>query len=129
MKLEWRAWTAAASDRTGMGIFGLAMQTRSKTFRKLLTGSARSRHAGLLALSAILLATTASGQSAQKAAEPPRMPDGKPSFVGYWDLPYTPNMAAGKDGEAAIPYTDAGRAAFKNHDAKDDPTSLCLYPG
>ena len=56
------------------------------------------------------------------------MPDGKPSFVGYWNLPYTPNMAA-KDGEAAIPYTDAGRAAFKNHDAKDDPTSLCLYPG
>jgi hypothetical protein len=67
---------------------------------------------------------------AQTAAVPaiPRMPDGKPSFVGYWDLPYTPNMAA-KDGEAAIPYTDAGRAAFKNHDAKDDPTSLCLYPG
>jgi len=77
-----------------------------------------------------LVATTASGQSAQKAAEPPipRMPDGKPSFVGYWTLPYTPNMAA-KDGEAAIPYTPAGLAAFKNHDAKDDPTSLCLYPG
>jgi len=56
------------------------------------------------------------------------MPDGKPSFEGFWDLPYTPNMAA-KDGEAAIPYTAAGRAAFKNHDAKDDPTSFCWYPG
>ncbi|HEY2842437.1 MAG TPA: hypothetical protein VGJ09_02260 [Bryobacteraceae bacterium] len=68
---------------------------------------------------------------AQTPAVPdiPRMPDGKPSFVGYWNLPYTPNMAAGKDGEANIPYTDAGRAAFKNHDSKDDPTSLCLYPG
>src|SRR5579862_3176204 len=129
MKLGWHAWMAAASDRTGMGIYGLVMRTRSKIFKKLLAGSARSRLAGLVLSSAILVATTASGQSAQKAAEPPRMPDGKPSFVGYWDLPYTPNMAAGKDGEAAIPYTDAGRAAFKNHDAKDDPTSLCLYPG
>jgi hypothetical protein len=75
------------------------------------------------------VAATASGQSTTKAAEPPRMPDGKPSFVGYWNLPYTPNMAAGKDGEANIPYTPVGLAAFKNHDLKDDPTSLCLYPG
>ena len=91
-----------------------------------MTGSARSRLAGL---SSIVLVTASA--FAQTAAVPPipRMPDGKPSFVGYWDLPYTPNMAAGKDGEAAIPYTDAGRAAFKNHDSKDDPTSLCLYPG
>src|SRR5207249_4895128 len=93
--------------------------------KKLLTGSARSRHVGLLALSVL-----ASSALAQTPAAPviPRMPDGKPSFVGYWDLPYTPNMAA-RDGEANVPYTDAGRAAFKNHDAKDDPTSLCLYPG
>jgi hypothetical protein len=72
----------------------------------------------------------AAGALAQTAGDPaiPRMPDGKPSFAGYWNLPYTPNMAA-KDGEAMVPYTDAGRAAFKNHDAKDDPTSLCWYPG
>jgi hypothetical protein len=122
MKLGWLAWMEAASDRTGTGIYGSVMQIRSKIFRKLSAGSVRSRLAGLLALS--VLAARAFAQT------PPiqRMPDGKPSFVGYWDLPYTPNMAA-KDGEAAIPYTDAGRAAFKNHDAKDDPTSLCLYPG
>ena len=126
MTLGWHAWMAAASGRTGMGIYGLAMRTRSKIFKKLSTGFVRTRLAGLLALSAIFLITGASAQTA--GPEIPRMPDGKPSFVGYWDLPYTPNMAA-KDGEAAIPYTDAGRAAFKNHDAKDDPTSLCLYPG
>src|SRR5689334_24584058 len=103
------------------------MRTRSKTFKRLLPASARFRLAGL-ASATVLLAVNAFAQSAQSAPAIPRMPDGKPSFVGYWDLPYTPNMAA-KDGEAAVPYTDAGRAAFKNHDAKDDPTSLCLYPG
>ena len=45
------------------------------------------------------------------------------------ELPSQRHIDKSKDGEAAIPYTDAGRAAFKNHDAKDDPTSLCLYPG
>src|ERR1700704_2067769 len=117
---------AIASARMETAIYGLVMRIPSKTFRKLLAGSARSRLAGPVS-AAILLTASA---LAQTAAEPviPRMPDGKPSFVGFWDLPYTPNMAA-KDGEAAIPYTDAGRAAFKNHDAKDDPTSLCLYPG
>jgi len=90
-----------------------------------LTVSARSRLAGLIS-TVVLLAAGASAQTAEPAI--PRMPDGKPSFVGYWNLPYTPNNAA-KGGEANIPYTDAGRAAFKNHDAKDDPTSRCLYPG
>lgn len=74
-----------------------------------------------------LLTAAASAQTAVGSGIP-RTPDGKPSFAGYWNLPYVPNMAA-KDGEAAVPYTDAGRAAFKNHDAKDDPTSVCLYPG
>ncbi len=46
---------------------------------------------------------------------------------GYWNLPYTPNMAMNK--EDAVPYTPTGLEAYKNHDAKDDPTSLCLYPG
>ncbi len=58
----------------------------------------------------------------------PRTADGKPDFSGYWNLPYTPNMAAGAL-EAKVPYTPAGLSAYKNHDAKDDPTSLCLYPG
>jgi len=57
------------------------------------------------------------------------MPDGKPSFSGFWNLPYVPNIAASKEAEAAVPYTPAGLAAFKTHDSKDDPTSLCLYPG
>jgi len=125
MKPGSRAWMATASDRTEMGIYGSAMQIRSKIFKKLLTGSAEFRLAGLSA--AMVLAASAFGQTAPAPAIP-RMPDGKPSFVGFWNLPYTPNNAA-KDGEASIPYTDAGRAAFKNHDAKDDPTSLCLYPG
>jgi|SRR5579862_3055740 len=59
----------------------------------------------------------------------PKMPDGKPDFSGYWNLPYFPNMAPTKEAEAAVPYTPEGLKAFKNHDAKDDPTSLCLYPG
>jgi hypothetical protein len=46
---------------------------------------------------------------------------------GYWNLPYVPNMAQGK--EDAIPYTPAGKAAYLNHDSKDDPTGFCLYPG
>ena len=71
---------------------------------------------------------TAGFLCAQAKTDIPRMPDGKPSFQGYWNIPYTPNMAQAK-GEASVPYTDAGRKAFIEHDAKDDPTSLCTYPG
>jgi hypothetical protein len=46
---------------------------------------------------------------------------------GYWNLPYVPNMAQGK--EDTIPYTPAGKAAYVSHDSKDDPTGFCLYPG
>src|SRR5215831_7185065 len=57
----------------------------------------------------------------------PRTPDGKPDFTGFFNLQYTPNMAFGK--EDTVLYTDAGRAAYLNHDAKDDPTSNCWFPG
>src|SRR5689334_9424285 len=50
-----------------------------------------------------------------------------PDLSGYWNLPYVPNMAQGK--EDTVPYTPAGKAAFVNHDSKDDPTGFCLYPG
>src|SRR5690349_14313659 len=46
---------------------------------------------------------------------------------GYWNLPYVPNMAQGK--EDTVPYTPAGKAAYLSHDSKDDPTGFCLYPG
>jgi hypothetical protein len=51
----------------------------------------------------------------------------KPDLSGYWNIQYAPNMAM--NNEDAVPYTPEGRAAYQNHDAKDDPTSLCLYPG
>jgi hypothetical protein len=45
-----------------------------------------------------------------------------------------PNIAVGPNRAAAaredqIPYTDAGRKAYEEHDSKDDPTSNCWYPG
>jgi hypothetical protein len=57
----------------------------------------------------------------------PRTSDGKPDFSGFFNLQYTPNMAMGK--EDLVPYAPAGKAAYLNHDAKDDPTSNCWLPG
>ncbi len=73
----------------------------------------------------------------------PRTPQGEPDFNGFFDLPYVPNMAGAARpsgqgaaaeggipaGEADVPYTAAGKAAYVNHDAKDDPTSNCWLPG
>lgn len=58
----------------------------------------------------------------------PRMANGKPDFQGFWNIPYTPNLATNTP-EDKIPYTEKGREAFRAHDSKDDPTSLCYYPG
>jgi hypothetical protein len=54
-------------------------------------------------------------------------PEGRPDFSGYYDIPYVPNMAFGK--EEAVPYSAAGQQAFKNRDLKDDPTANCWLPG
>ena len=71
------------------------------------------------------LAQTAGIQPVSKPI--PRTPAGKPDFSGFFDVQYTPDMALGK--EDAVPYTATGKAAFLNHDAKDDPTSNCWLPG
>jgi len=78
---------------------------------------------------AAVFGQTGEGKAAPaKSNKPiPRMPDGKPDFQGFFNIPYTPNMALGKEDQ--VPYTDRGRAAYKNHDSKDDPTSNCWFPG
>jgi hypothetical protein len=57
----------------------------------------------------------------------PRTAEGKPDFSGFFNIQYAPNMAMGK--EETVPYSVRGKAAFVNHDAKDDPTSKCWLPG
>ena len=87
--------------------------------------------AGLLAAAALgLMPSPGLAQTSTAKAESkpiPRTPDGKPDFGGFFNIQYTPNMAMGK--EETIPYIARGKAAYANHDAKDDPTSNCWLPG
>jgi hypothetical protein len=82
---------------------------------------------GFLLQTAVLSQTAVAQVADTKSPSIPRTPQGKPDFTGFWNIPYVPNMAQGK--EDSVPYTAAGRAAYVNHDAKDDPTSNCWFPG
>lgn len=82
--------------------------------------------------------------SLASAKQIPRTQQGKPDFSGFFNIPFVPNMAAGPrqggegsagqldavaPGESGVPYTEAGKAAYVNHDSKDDPTANCWLPG
>jgi hypothetical protein len=106
------------------------MNTRK--FERLFGAALAVFSAAAFLLPATALAQGRGGRQPAADAAPsgkpvPRTADGKPDFTGFFDIQYTPNMTFGK--EETVPYTDAGRAAYLNHDAKDDPTSNCWFPG
>ena len=75
----------------------------------------------------LLAFVSALGARAADAPDTHRTAEGKPDFTGFYNIPYTPNMARGKENE--VPYTDRGRQAYADHDLKDDPTASCWFPG
>ena len=67
------------------------------------------------------LANAQTGTARPEAKPIPRTSQGKPDFSGFFNIQYTPNMAMGKEDD--IPYTASAKAAYVNHDSKDDPTA------
>jgi hypothetical protein len=66
--------------------------------------------------------------------ETPRLPDGHPSFTGYWKLqrePGRPDGNLGKDRPGfVLPYSEAGRAQLAfNQGQTIDPEARCLISG
>lgn len=78
-----------------------------------------------IALLAMVSAAVALGQPSDDI---PRLANGKPDLSGFWNIPYTPNLARDTP-EEDIPYTPLGRQRFIEHDAANDPTGFCWYPG
>ena len=84
------------------------------------------RRCFIAVLGAALLPAFAPAQSLRSSPHSLRTADGKPDLNGYWNLPYTPNMAK-ELGE--LPFTAEGKAAYGKIGSAYDPTGFCMFPG